>query len=172
MHTNAQLFEALAHKNFSAATAAIQSGADINGRTAIGEGVWSFVIPAGVDAVRMALRMRADPNALDGAQRTSLYWAVQANVAEIAKALVQSGARMDEQTSDGFNVIHEAAMAGHAEVLGALIVAAADSVLVAPNVLGRTPLAEAIEGGNETCVRLIQTELGRRGLQKGTRLNS
>lgn len=162
MHVNAQLFEALSQKNAAAAAAAINRGADVNGQTILGEGVWSFVIPAGIDSVRMALGFGANPNGLDAARHAALYWAVHAKNAEVAKVLIEAGASMEIDASDGFNVLHEAAMAGYADVVGALVGAAPDRAIHSLNVLGRTPLAEAIAAGNEGCARLIEDEIARR----------
>ncbi|MBS0632941.1 MAG: ankyrin repeat domain-containing protein [Verrucomicrobia bacterium] len=162
MDINEQLFTALMKKDFAAATAAIQAGAEINGRTKLGEGVWSFVT-GDTASVRMALGMDADPNVRDGADRTSLYWAVHQSDPEVAKVLIESGANVADIESDGTTLLHWAAMSGFADVLAVLLAVAPGYLLQARDILDHTALDEAIAAKHETCVQIIRAELGRRG---------
>ena len=73
MDFNDTLFRALAALEIQTVEALICEGVDVNLHTDIGEGVWSYVAPQGVAAVKLALQFGADPNLSDVAGRDSLY---------------------------------------------------------------------------------------------------
>jgi ankyrin repeat protein len=163
MNLNENLFNAISRVNRSSAASLIAAGANINGRTELGEGVWSFVVPLGIRAVDFALEFGANPNFLDAADRSPLYWAVQANAPDIACRIIDAGGRMDEGIGkDKFNVIHDAAQAGYETVLSVLARRASLDLLKAENVMERTPLDEASAAGHTNCSRILAQEIARK----------
>jgi len=163
MDINEKLFMAVERGDRSSAASLIAAGANINGRTDLGEGVWSFVAPLGIRAVDCALEFGADPNLLDAAGRSPLYWVVCADAPDIACRLIDAGAQMDaELDATKFNIIHEAAFAGHEAVLSVLVQRASLELLEAENVLDRTPIDEANAADHINCSRIIALEIARR----------
>lgn len=159
MHTNASLFEALANCDISAVKDHLVSGADINGRTSDGQTVWSYVIPCGKQAIRLALQFGADPNVLDAAEKSALYWAIQSDDGDAAEILIQAGARIDTSTgSDRYNLLHEAAMNGAEAVLNVLLKYAPVTLLTEKNILDRTPYEEAVKARKTYCAALFGAE--------------
>ena len=163
MDLNKKLFVAVSRVDRSSAASLIATGANINGKTELGEGVWTFVVPNGIRAVDLALEFGANPNFLDGGSLSPLYWAVQADAPDIACRIIEAGGRMDAGlNANKFNVIHEAAQAGHEAVLSVLVQRASLELLKAENVMERTPIDEANAAGHINCSRILALEIARR----------
>lgn len=156
LHINQQIFTAIAHCDAATASRLLAAGACVNALGPDGQGVWSYAVPAGAKSVRLALDCGADPNLLDGAARSALYWTIQSNSADSAELLIEAGADMESvQSADAFNLLHEAAMSGADAVLGVFAKYAPASLFSERNVFGRTPYEEALDAGNSKCTALL-----------------
>ena len=163
MDLNEKLFDAISHVDRSSAASLIAAGADINGRSELGEGVWPWVVPSGIKAVEYALELGADPNFIDFTGSSPLSCAVVANVPAIASRIIDAGGRLDAGLdATRYNVIHEAAAGGYEEVLLVLVQRASLELLKAENVLERTPLDEANAAGHTNCSRILAQEIARK----------
>ena len=157
MDSSARLFEVIASLDSQHAEVLIREGADINSLTDIGEGVWSYVLPVGLEATELALRLGADPNLLDAAERDSLYWAIYSTDANVVEVLVNAGVNLDRLAAYGdCNILHEVALAGNSSVLQALLPHIPTAMLSERNLLGRTPYEEALEFGNTDCAEILK----------------
>jgi ankyrin repeat protein len=109
-----------------------------------------------VAAVRAYLKEGADPNAALGDGLTALHLAAQQGNVEIAKILIDAGARVGAGTRIGrYTPLHLAAEGAHTAVIQTLLAAKADPAAVAtPS--GSTPLHLAAKAMNgESAARLL-----------------
>jgi len=161
-----ELFNALRARDVAQASKLLSEGVDVNAQTSIGEGVWSFVIPEGREAVKLALNCGADPNSIDAAGRNALYWAIMADESDVIKMLLDHGANVEYSTSLGYGLLHDAASWGKSQALVALLPIVTDQMLLAEDVEGLTPLQEALRGKFTTCAEAVRDEMRRRGLHE------
>ncbi|HUB83253.1 MAG TPA: ankyrin repeat domain-containing protein [Bryobacteraceae bacterium] len=111
-------------------------------------------------AVDLFLRLGADPNALDGGRHTPLYSTgnecAGAESAEVVRALVRAGARLDACDGvTGATPLHMAARRGNAVVARALLECGAD--IEARDRRGDTPLQRARNCKKAHVAELLQT---------------
>ncbi|MBP7149767.1 MAG: ankyrin repeat domain-containing protein [Acidobacteria bacterium] len=114
------------------------------------------------DAVRRLLALGADPNAsahhLIGerpAEVTALHLAAEQGQAEIARALLDAGARIDPGADDGRPTpLHVAAGAGHVELVQLLLARGADTKVV-ESFFNATPAGWAAHAENAEIVALL-----------------
>jgi ankyrin repeat protein len=78
------------------------------------------------DAVRLLLQRKADVNAPQVDGTTALHWAVRADDAEMADALIRAGAKVTAANREGVTPLQLAALNGNAPMLDKLIKAGAD----------------------------------------------
>jgi len=98
-----------------------------------------------------------DLTQIDGQGNSSLYSAIYSDDPEIARILIEHGAKISSNLeSDRFNLLHTAALAGKASVLAVLIAAAPPSLLREENIFGRTPFGEAVAAKQDDCIRLLR----------------
>lgn len=150
-----KLFLAIMKRNDALAREAIAEGASINGCNLDGQTVWSFVISR--DSARIALQLGADPNLVDAAQRSSLYWAVFVDDGDIIDLLIENGAKIPPPDWAGkYNLLHEAAGAGEVRAIVALLKYVPKSMLAEKDVLGQTPQEVALANGHLECAELLR----------------
>jgi ankyrin repeat protein len=156
LHNNQPIFDAIAHCDAATASRLLAAGTCVNALGPDGQGVWSYAVPAGAKSVQLALDCGANPNLLDSADRSGLYWAIQSNSAESAELLIEAGAKVESvESGDAFNLLHEAAMSGADDVLGVFAKHARAGLFSERNVFGRTPYEEALDAGNSKCAALL-----------------
>ena len=156
MDISSVLFGALASLDSQSAEALMSRGADINSFTDLGEGVWSYVVPSGAAATKLAIQYGADLGLIDGAGRNALYWAINSMHEEIIKILIDAGADVEQRARDEYcNLLHEVALSGDCKMMVALLRYAPSRMLNEKNVFGRTPYEEAVANGNIACAKII-----------------
>ena len=110
-----------------------------------------------VAAVRSLLEDGADPNLAQGDGLTALHVAAEEGYLEIAKLLIDAGAKVEVKTRIGdYTPLHLASRSGQAEVVRALLEAGADAAAVTTTT-GVTPLhlaAKAMNGAETVRVLL------------------
>lgn len=107
-----------------------------------------------VAGVRSLLSDGAEVNAPRGDGMTALHWAAQRGSVEIARLLIQAGARVDVLTRIGDHTpLHVAARAGHEAVIGDLLAAGAD--VNSATATGATALHFASASGRADAIRLL-----------------
>ncbi|GAA1426748.1 ankyrin repeat domain-containing protein [Streptomyces thermospinosisporus] len=113
--------------------------------------------------VRAALRAGADPEHPDSEGATPLYLASVSGHAEIARLLLNAGARPDTESggtgSEG-TPLCAAACWGHIGAVRELLAHGADPDLREDQGTGRTALEWAREGGHTETVELLVTAIG------------
>ncbi|MCG8469593.1 MAG: ankyrin repeat domain-containing protein [Gemmatimonadetes bacterium] len=107
-----------------------------------------------VTAVRELIAIGADVDAAHGDGMTGLHWAAKHGDVEIARALLEAGARVDAGTRiGGHTPLHVAARVGRVDVAAALLAAGAD-----PNDLtdtGASPLHFAASSGSAPTIAAL-----------------
>ena len=115
-----------------------------------------------VDAVRqgdskraqLLLAERIDVNQAHGDGMTALHWAAYNNAHELARLLIEAGARVSQTTRlEALTPMLMAASNGSADMMRLLLDAGAD--VNAPSALGATPLMKAAWSGNVDGVQLL-----------------
>lgn len=106
-------------------------------------------------AVEKALAAGVNPNAMaaDPNQGTLLMQAVMLGKTDIARMLLDRGAKVNVSNADGKSVLHVAAGSGAAELIPALLAAGADPKVQGPN--GATPLHDAIWSNRLNAVQAL-----------------
>jgi ankyrin repeat protein len=107
-----------------------------------------------LEAAKLLLTARADPNAADGAGDTPLLHATRSGDAELVTMLIAAGARVDARNESGNAPLLLAAQFGMQEIATALVGAHADTAVTDDE--GRTPLQLAQAGGFEAIARLLE----------------
>ena len=105
------------------------------------------------DAVRAALKQRADVNAPEVDGTTPLHWAVRADDREMVEMLIRAGARAKVANRYRITPLSLAAVNGNAGVMEALLVAEADPNDTRPE--GETVLMTAARAGSASGGRLL-----------------
>jgi ankyrin repeat protein len=105
-------------------------------------------------SVHALLARKADVNAPQADGTTALHWAVYWNDVEAARFLLRAGANPAAKNRFGASPLSEAAAAGNAELVGAMIAAGADARMLS-TVDGETVLMTAARSGNVDAVRLL-----------------
>src|SRR5687768_16971980 len=105
------------------------------------------------DAVRAALKQRADVNAPEPDGMTALHWAARADDAEVVDLLIRAGAKVNAANRYGVTALSLAAVNGSTKVTDRLIAAGADVNAALPD--GETVLMTAARVGNPQVVRAL-----------------
>ncbi len=79
-----------------------------------------------INAVRVLLDAKSDPNIRGLAGKTALYWAVERGYGDVVNALLEQGAAADIKTDAGFTPLMEAAKSGRIDIVRPLIAKNAD----------------------------------------------
>ena len=137
----------------------------LTGATPAADPLLEAVRRGDVAAVRTLLRDGADPNVAQGDGMSALHIAAEEGNAEIARLLLDRGAKVEARTRlGGYTPLHLASGNAHASVVDVLLGAGAD-VAATTVTGGATPLhlaAKALDG--EAAVRLL--------LEKGAPVNA
>lgn len=156
------LISATYRKDQRAVDKLLGAGAGINstdedGRTALMHAVLDS--DADPSFIRYLLEQGASPDIADGCQCwTALHFAAQAEDPDIAKLLIEAGAKVDSQDAFGNTPLWRAVMAPHpnAEVVKLLVRAGADPMK--SNGHGVSPLSLAHKRGLVELERQLETE--------------
>jgi len=105
------------------------------------------------DAVRAALKQRADVNAPEPDGMTALHWAARADDAEVVDLLIRAGAKVNAVNRYGVTPLSLAAVNGGSKVTDRLIAAGADVNAALPD--GETVLMTAARSGNPQVLRAL-----------------
>ena len=141
----------------TAALGSIDSGEKINDLNSSGESVWNYVVPAGVEAVRMAILLGAEIDLKDRCGHGALYWAIHAKNSDVVKTLLDAGASLEAESLPGdCTLLHEAASVGSEHVLAYLLKVASLELIERKDLLGATALNDACASGNLICAKMIQ----------------
>lgn len=125
------------------------------------ESIFAAVLHGNMEAIERYLKDGVDINAADANGLTPLAWAaVNDTPFEIAKFLIDNGANVNARDHIENTPLHDAAGAGHREIVAMLISKGAD--LNARNKDGKTPIDLAAEWQQET-VDLLRKLGGRTG---------
>jgi ankyrin repeat protein len=107
-----------------------------------------------IERVRSLLVQAADVNDAQGDGMTALHWAVYNGDLDMARLLLEAGARRDAATRlEGVTSMQLASTAGRPDLVALLLQAGAASD--AANALGATPLMQAAAAGSDDTVRLL-----------------
>lgn len=107
-----------------------------------------------LDAVKAALKQKADVNAAQGDGMTALHWAAFKDDADMVKLLLASGANVRATTRIGdLTPLLVAAKNGNPAVIGALLKAGADVNMVSSD--GMSPLMATAVSGNAESVKIL-----------------
>lgn len=104
--------------------------------------------------VRALLAKKVNVNTPQPDGTTALHWAVHYNDVEAARLLLRAGAYPSVKNRFGASPMSEAAIAGSADLVGALLEAGADARMLA-TADGETVLMSAARAGNVDAVRLL-----------------
>jgi ankyrin repeat protein len=107
-----------------------------------------------LQAARVLLSAKADPNAADGSGNTPLLEATRSGDAELVGMLIAAGARVDARNSAGATPLLLAAQFGLHEIASELLAARAD--IAVRDSQGRGVLELAQAGGHEKVVQLLE----------------
>jgi len=107
-----------------------------------------------LEAARLLLAAKADPNAADTGGDTPLLEATRSGDAELVSLLIAAGAKVNVRSATGNTALLHAAQFGLQEIAAILLEADAD--ITVTNSEGRTPLELAEAGGHEAVVRLLK----------------
>lgn len=109
-----------------------------------------------LQAARVLLDARANPNAADNSGDTPLLKATRTGDAELVALLIAAGADVNARSTTGSSPLLVAAQFGLAEIATALVRARADPAIRDGD--GRSPLELATLGRHESIVRLLQQD--------------
>jgi ankyrin repeat protein len=104
--------------------------------------------------VEEALAHGANPN-VRGGNHTVLHWAVFSGKLEIARTLLESGAKVSEEAMDDNTALHAAVEDEYPEMVELLLKADGPTVLDCFDYIDRTPLMIAVERGRVDLARLL-----------------
>ncbi len=107
-----------------------------------------------LQAARMLLAARADPNASDQGGNTPLIEATRTGDAELVSLLIDAGARVDARNETGLAPLSVAAQFGLQEIATSLIAARADLSIRDGEGRGLVELAK--QGGHDRMVELLE----------------
>ena len=110
-----------------------------------------------LDAAKLLLAAKADPNTSDVDGNTPLMEATRSGDAELVQLLIASGAAVDMANASGARPLTMAAQFGLHEIATDLILAHADPSV--RDAEGRSPLDLAREGGHERVIGLLEQAL-------------
>ncbi len=114
-----------------------------------------------IDDVRELIQGGADVNAVDMfGGNTGLHWAAREGLSEMARLLLDNGARVEARNDEGQTPLHWAAAHGRKALLVTLI--AHDANVNAIDRAGWTPLRWAQNQGQEEIARILAAAGGRR----------
>ena len=114
-----------------------------------------------IDDVRELIRQGADVDAVDMfGGNTGLHWAARLGFSEMARLLLDNGARVDARNDEGETPLHWAAAEGRKALLVTLI--AHGAYVNALDRAGQTPLSRAQTNGREEIARILVAAGGRR----------
>jgi len=105
------------------------------------------------EALRAAVKRRANVNLAEPDGMTALHWAVRENDTRAVQLLIRAGANVKAASRYGITPLSLAATNGNAAVIQALIKAGADPNAVLPD--GETVLMTAARAGNPASVRAL-----------------
>ena len=106
-----------------------------------------------IDAVRAAVKQKADVNIAEPDGMTALHWAARADDAEAADLLIRAGAKVNAASRYGVTPLSLAATNGSAKVTDLLIAAGADVNASLPD--GETVLMTAARAGHPQVIRAL-----------------
>ena len=115
-----------------------------------------------IEAVKQHLAAGTDVNAKDIGDNTPLGYATGRNNKEIVELLITKGAEVNTKDMNGVTPLYSAAGYGHKEIAELLISKGAD-VNAKDELLGRTPLDEAIFSNHSEIVDLLRKHGGKSG---------
>ena len=115
-----------------------------------------------IEAVKQHLAAGTDVNAKDIGDNTPLGYATGRNNKEIVELLITKGAEVNTKDKWGNTPLYSAAGYGHKEIAELLISKGAD-VNAKDELLGRTPLDEAIFSNHSEIVDLLRKHGGKSG---------
>lgn len=107
-----------------------------------------------LEAARLLLAAKADPNATDNAGDTPLFKATLTGDAELVALLIGAGARVNARNEDGSAPLLFASRYGLQEIAATLLHAHADPTIADND--GHTPLELAQSAGNQAVVQLLE----------------
>jgi ankyrin repeat protein len=107
-----------------------------------------------LEAAKLLLSAKADPNSTDGTGGTPLLQATRCGDAELVRMLITAGAQVDRRDAAGNAPLLVAARYGLQEIAASLLEAHANASLVDGE--GRTPLELARAGGHANVVKLLE----------------
>ncbi|KAL4219441.1 Histone-lysine N-methyltransferase ehmt1 [Mactra antiquata] len=111
------------------------------------DGGWTPLIWAAehteVEAVRVLLQRKSDPNLRDSEENTTMHWAAFSGSVAIAELLLAAGCDLDSLNTHGDRPLHIAARQDHYELVVVFLARGAD--VEAKNNKGETPLECCIE---------------------------
>ena len=113
-----------------------------------------------IETVKLLLESGDDINRLQGMQNeraSALHFAVRGNHPEIARLLIEQGARVDIRDVNDLTPLHNAAWSGDMEMVKLLIESGAD--IRATSNDGRTPLSCAQRNNQYDTANFIRTRL-------------
>ena len=108
-----------------------------------------------LQAARLLLAAKADPNAADLAGDTPLLKATLSGDAELVTMLIGAGARVNARNEDGSAPLLLASQYGLREIVSTLLRAHADTSIMDSE--GHTPLQLAQSAGNDAIVRMLES---------------
>lgn len=131
----------------------LEAGADPNARTGIT--CTSLLVEAArsgrVEAVGTLVKFGADPDLLDDALRDVI---LSEELASIAEAMIELGARIDTPDQNGWTALHRVAAHGDTALVGRLLRAGADASLTTAH--GLTPGDIAANNGRLEMAQLLR----------------
>jgi ankyrin repeat protein len=107
-----------------------------------------------LEAAKLLLSAKADPNAADGTGGTPLLQATRSGDVELVRMLISAGAQVDRRDAAGNAPLLVAARYGLQEIAASLLDAHASASLV--DAEGHTPLELARAGGHANLVKLLE----------------
>jgi ankyrin repeat protein len=142
---NTALEYAIIQKNFEAAKALIENGADINEKTFKQATLTHLIVmEQDLDLVKTAIKHGADVNAVDNYGEPPLFYAITQK--KIIELLIENGSNIDTVNNAGDTILHKAASSDNFELLKYLVEKGAD--LHVKNKSNATPMHIAAEKGN------------------------
>eukprot|EP00118_Oscarella_pearsei_P027145 m.1030 g.1030 ORF g.1030 m.1030 type:complete len:846 (+) comp5531_c0_seq1:55-2592(+) len=157
---NRQLLDASRAGDLSRIQLALDQGADINWRNALGyTALREVAVNDRFDACRALLDKGADPERLDDNEWTGLHWAAAKGSVEVIRCLIRFGIRLNAKNNEGNTPAHLAAIKNQLEALIALVDAGADlkiKNLKGQNVLELTEVRNSKDGSKSKTVDYLR----------------